>query len=224
MLRPAGPRISSMMPGPRSGGRYCCNSRSVASKLPISAPDADIRDTNSSIMSSTTSTSTVLSVDITSDSSRTSSSSSICQILPPYCSPSASISIAARFGPGIFSRALPACRAPRVAITLVMSVEFCACELAIRSLGGLAQPLANNGGGFVGISFGEFAHAVHRLGVDLALDLGDVDEIRRAGKQRLARRGFCRLRLRKSAGQGCHLLGSEDALDQRPHHHEHHHN
>src|SRR6185312_5766843 len=35
MLRPAGPRISSMMPTTRSGGRYCCNSRSVASKFPI---------------------------------------------------------------------------------------------------------------------------------------------------------------------------------------------
>ena len=45
------------------------------------------------------SASTVPSVDIAIDSSRTSSSSSSAQTLPPYCSPSASISIAARFGP-----------------------------------------------------------------------------------------------------------------------------
>ena len=68
-------------------------------EVPISAPDADIRETNSSSRSSTTSASTVPSVDIAIDSSRTSSSSSSAQTLPPYCSPSASISTAARFGP-----------------------------------------------------------------------------------------------------------------------------
>jgi hypothetical protein len=88
-----------MMPVTRSDGRYCCNSRSVASKVPISAPDADMRETNSSMRSSTTSASTVPSVDIWIDSSRTSSSSSWAQTLPPYCSPSASIRMAARFGP-----------------------------------------------------------------------------------------------------------------------------
>src|SRR5436853_593778 len=36
MLRPAGPRISSMMPTTRSGGRYWCSSRSVApGRLPL---------------------------------------------------------------------------------------------------------------------------------------------------------------------------------------------
>jgi len=48
-----------MMPLTRSGGRYRCSSRSVPSKVPMSAPDADIRDTNSSSRSSTTSASTV---------------------------------------------------------------------------------------------------------------------------------------------------------------------
>ncbi|MGY2938533.1 hypothetical protein ACVWZ6_008135 [Bradyrhizobium sp. GM6.1] len=75
----------------------------MASKLPISAPEADIRETNSSSMSSTVSTSTVPSVDISRESWRTSSSSSSDQILPPYCSPSASIRIAARFGPATAS-------------------------------------------------------------------------------------------------------------------------
>src|SRR5579864_6412324 len=64
MLRPAGPRISSMMPVTRSDGKYCCSRRSVASKVPISAPEADMRETNSSSMFSTTSASTVPSVDI----------------------------------------------------------------------------------------------------------------------------------------------------------------
>ena len=43
--------------------------------------------------------SAIPSVDIAIDSSRTSSSSSSDQTLPPYCSPSASIRMAARFGP-----------------------------------------------------------------------------------------------------------------------------
>src|SRR3954447_1215318 len=180
MLRPAGPRISSMIPVARSLGRYCCSNRSVASKLPISAPDADIRETNSSSRSSTTSASTLPSVDIASDNSRTSSSSSWDQTLPPYCSPSASIRIAARFGPlmgGVLSR-LP-WRWARVAMTLVISFEFWPCAMSLTSRWcGVTQPLTNNGGGFVGIAFGQFAHAMHRLGVELALNLGDVDQLR----------------------------------------------
>ena len=42
-----------MMPETRSTGRYCCSSRSVASKLPIRAPEADSRPTNSSSRLST---------------------------------------------------------------------------------------------------------------------------------------------------------------------------
>jgi hypothetical protein len=120
-----------MMPLTLSGGRYCWSSRSVASKLPISAPEADIRDTNSSSMSSTVSASTVPSVDITIDSSRTSSSSSSDQTLPPYCSPSASISIAARFGPGIVSFGLAPWRCARFEMTLVMSFALAVCGRAM---------------------------------------------------------------------------------------------
>jgi hypothetical protein len=97
----------------------------VASKFPISAPEADMRETNSSIRSSTTSASTVPSDDITTDSSRTSSSSSIDQILPPYCSPSASIMMAARFGPesgAVLAR--PLWRLASVATTPAMSLVF----------------------------------------------------------------------------------------------------
>ncbi|MGY3559801.1 hypothetical protein ACVWXP_003070 [Bradyrhizobium sp. USDA 4463] len=127
-----------MMPLTRSGGRYCCSSRSVASKLPISAPEADMRETNSSSMSSTVSTSTVPSVDISSESCRTSSSSSSDQILPPYCSPSASIRIAARRGPVSCSAPLPLARLPArwpsVEITLVMSFELAFCRDAAMSV------------------------------------------------------------------------------------------
>ena len=120
-----------MMPLTRSGVRYCCSSRSVASKFPISAPEADIRETNSSSRSSTTSASTLPSVDIASDNSRTSSSSSWDQTLPPYCSPSASIRIAARFGPlmGADLSRLP-WRWARVAMTLVISLEFWPCDMS----------------------------------------------------------------------------------------------
>lgn len=125
-----------MMPLTRSGARYCWSSRSVASKLPISAPEADMRETNSSSMSSTVSTSTVPSVDISSESWRTSSSSSSDQILPPYCSPSASIRIAARFGPATVSALAPVrlpARWPSVEITLVMSFELAFCKEAAMS-------------------------------------------------------------------------------------------
>ena len=71
------------------------------------------------------SASTVPSVDMWIDSSRTSSSSSSDQTLPPYCSPSASIRIAARFGPGSaspFGRLPWRCASEE--ITLVMSLAL----------------------------------------------------------------------------------------------------
>src|SRR5262249_35780384 len=212
----------------RSGGRYCCSSRSVASKLPISAPDADMRETNSSSMFSTVSASTVPSVDIASDSSRTSSSSSSDHTLPPYCSPSASISMAARRGPVTFSLGLPAWRAARPWITLVMSLALvftCGTAMSGR-LGGFTQPLTDNGDGFIGIAFGQFAHAMHRLGVNLALDLGDIDQMRGrvAGKQGLSGRRGDGVGLGRRRGDGVgerrHLLGRQHLLDQRAHHHE----
>src|SRR6266571_3822468 len=170
MLRPAGPRISSMMPVTRSAGRYSCSSRSVPSNVPISAPDADIRETNSSSRSSTTSASTVPSVDMWIDNSRTSSSSSNAQTLPPYCSPSASIRIAARFGPvGLTARQR---RDDGGDV-----VDVCGLRYGhVRSLDWFAEPLTDNGGGLVRISFGEFTDPMHGLRVDLALNLGDVDQ------------------------------------------------
>src|SRR3954462_8228957 len=180
MLRPAGPRISSMMPLARSLGRYCCSNRSVASKFPINAPDADIRDTNSSSRSSTTSASTVPRLDICNDSSRTSSSCSRAQTLPPYCSPSASIRIAARRGPLIGADlGRPFWRLASVATTLAMStLSFCVVCGTAMSVRGLRQPLAHDGSSLGRIALGELADAMHRLGVHLALHLGHVDHLR----------------------------------------------
>ena len=68
---------------------------------------------------------------------------------------------------------------------------------------------------------------MHRLGVDLALHLGDVDQLRGGvGKQILAVAvgvaavGQSRQRAALQRGD---LLGSQDAPDQRPDHHEQHH-
>src|SRR5437667_317856 len=80
-----------------------------------------------------------------------------------------------------------------------------------RSLGRYAEPLANNGSGLVRISFGEFTDAVHGLRVDLALNLGDVDQRGGAagGKQGLTGRAVSAVRTaigqrrrRAAAGQG----------------------
>ncbi len=93
----------------------------------------------------------------------------------------------------------------------------------------LRKPLTNNGSGFVRVSLGQFADAMHRLGVDLALNLGDVDHGRGGvgtGHQTLAGGGFAAVgqcRQRTFAGERGDHFGSEDAPDQRPDHHEQHH-
>src|SRR6185295_7926071 len=104
-------------------------------------------------------------------------------------------------------------------MTVVMSLAFVVCGTAMSALGGFAEPLANNGSGLVRISFRQFADPVYGLRVDLALDLGDVDQLggaAGAGDQRLAGSEFsC------AVGQGerrfgrCGNFGSQDALDQR---------
>src|SRR6476620_6400769 len=63
-------------------------------------------------------------------------------------------------------------------MTVVISLAFEVCGTAAMSaLGGFAEPLANNGSGLIRIAFGQFADPVHGLRVDLALDLGDVDQL-----------------------------------------------
>ena len=101
----------------------------------------------------------------------------------------------------------------------------------VRSLGGFAEPLANNGSGLVRIPFGQFADPVHGLRVDLALDLGDVDQLggaAGAGDQRLIGPEFSVWPIAldqggRRFGQGGNDFGSQDALDQRADHHEQHH-
>ncbi len=136
------------------------------------------------------SASMVPSDDITIESSRSSSSSSSAQILPPYCSPSASIRIAARSGP--VSLRPSACRlsagqggpdfavgrgrcalSPRLAVRSRMHVGF-SPVYAVASCS--HWRMIDNG--FVRVALGEVADLLHRLGVHLALHLGDVDHLR----------------------------------------------
>ena len=160
-----------------------------------------MRETNSSRRFSTCSASIVPMVDIKMEIWRSSSSSSMPQILAPCCSPSASSSTAARSGPrnwtlgrGAAVAAVPA----RLASALVMSRRAVSLSAFIvdavghgccRSGGGaFVEPLADDGNGLARILVGEFADLLYRLGVDLALDLGDVDHLR--GRAWLA--GACR--------------------------------
>src|SRR4029077_4723067 len=101
-----------------------------------------------------------------------------------------------------------------------MSLAFEVCGTAAMSaLGGLAQPLTDNGGGFVRISFGQFADPVHGLGVNLTLALGDVDQLGGAARyQRVAGRAGALGAMRAAVGQSGEFggrrdrVGREDAL------------
>ena len=183
MLRPAGPRISSMMLETRSAGRYWTSSRSVASKLPSSAPDAESRPTNSSIRLSTESASTVPMVDMTIESWRSSSSSSSFQTLSPCFSPSASISTAARSGPVSLRPGPPADLAAgerRDEIGDLVGLVGCFCGCCGHGScpeRGVLEPLADDRHGLVRIAFGELADLLHRLRVHLALHLRHVDHL-----------------------------------------------
>src|SRR3954462_8576937 len=121
-------------------------------------------------------------VDMTMDNSRSSSSSSIPQILPPYVSPSASISTAARSGPVSWRAAAVACacacRLASVATRAAMSLfgDLCAAAAMVqKSRCTIVQPLTDDGDGFIRIFVGQLAHLLHRLGMYLPLHLRDVD-------------------------------------------------
>src|ERR1051325_81639 len=161
----------------------------------MSAPVADSRETNSSSRPSTSSASMVPSVDMVMESWRSSSSSSRFHTLPPYCSPSASMSAAPRSGPESARFFCPDdWRLASAATMLSMSlVGWAGCaDIAVRSavqvggLGGLlVQPLADDGDGFVRVLVGEVADFLHRLGVHLALHLGDIDHLGGGARFRL---------------------------------------
>src|SRR5216683_7821787 len=109
-------------------------------------------------------------------------------------------------------------------MTVVMSLVFVVCGTAMSAPGGFAEPLTNNGRGFVWIALRQFADPVHGLGVDLALNLGDVDQRRCAagGNEGLTGRaafsalraavGQCRQRTLGARGND---FGGQDSLDQR---------
>src|SRR3984957_3081069 len=143
-----------------------------------------MRVTNSSSRFSTTSASIGPMPDMATESSRSSSSSSMPQILAPYCSPSASISTAARSRP--VSRRMPAGAGRLASVAMAPARSRCVSAVSFLSGAGgamavrsgcvrLGHPLADDGDGFARVLVGELADLLHRLGVDLALDLGDVD-------------------------------------------------
>src|SRR4051794_27757240 len=160
-----------------------------------------MRETNSSNRLSTEEASTVPMVDMTMDNSRNSSSSSMPQILPPYCSPKASISTAARSGP-VSCRAAAvacawACLLASVATSAAMSFEvcevcdFCAAAAMVQiSRCAVMQPLTDDRDGFIRVLVGKLAYFLHRLGMHLALHLGDVDHLGGVARYRLEVFGF----------------------------------
>src|ERR1700733_9484882 len=148
----------------------------------MGAPEADMRVTNSSSRFSTTSASIGPMPDMATESSRNSSSSSMPQILAPYCSPSASISTAARSRPVRGRLPVGAGRLASVDIAAARSrwasAGFFSGAFAIfkrSSCVGFIHPLADDGNGFARILVGELTHFLHRLSVHLALNLGDID-------------------------------------------------
>src|ERR1700720_2859741 len=148
----------------------------------MSAPEADMRVTNSSRRFSTTSASIAPMADMATESSRNSSSSSMPQILAPYCSPSASMSTAARSRPVRGRLPVGAGRLASVDIAAArsrwVSAEVFSAAFAIFERSdwvGFTHPLTDDGNGFARILVGDLTDLLHRLGVHLALNLGDID-------------------------------------------------
>src|ERR1700720_4273448 len=102
-------------------------------------------------------------------------------------------------------------------MTLVISWAFVVCGTAMsgRRLG---QPLTNNGSGLVRVSLGQFADAMDRLRMDLALNLGDVDHLRGGigtGNEALAGARVVAQRRQMFVRKRGDHFGSKNALDQR---------
>ena len=98
MVRPAGPRISSIRLSTLSPGMKRGQQRWVCSNEPMIAPAPDMPETNSTSRSSTTLAVTVPRPAMAWEISLISSSSSACQ-MPAWSSPSASSTTAAFSGP-----------------------------------------------------------------------------------------------------------------------------
>src|SRR6202034_150411 len=115
-------------------------------------------------------------------------SSSKLQILPPWCSPSASNRTAARSGPRSGRLGGAACVALPARLASALAISLCAASCCFESFlfgaamgllrgGAVVQPWTDDGNSFARIFVGELADLLHGLGVDLALDLGDVDHL-----------------------------------------------
>src|SRR5262249_2763442 len=157
---------------------------------------------------------------------RNSSSSSRFQTLEPYCSPSDSMRTAARSGPvSALAGALACdCRLANVATRFSVSDgPGAAVAMIAQSARGGVQPLTNDGECFLRVAFGELADLLHRLGVNLALDLGNVDHLRGGARRDFDGRIRCKDRGgRRSAGQELagfrrRRLRRDDAANKRAH-------
>ena len=92
------------------------------------------------------------------------------------------------------------------------------------------QPLTDDGNGFARILVGKVADLLHRLGVNLALDLGDVDHLGGLARLRASpprfpsaaavagAAGASARRRRRAMLRMRALVRREDAAHQRPHH------
>ena len=150
--------------------------------------------------------------------------------MPPYCSPSASISTAARSRP--LSCRLPVGAGRPASVDVAAARSRWASAAFLSGVGGMATDQAAYGSfihwrmmetASLRFSSGEFADLLHQLSVDLALNLGDVDLPRGlAGFDRL---GDCE-RIDQLAGRRCgNGLGfrRQHPPHQRPYHHQQNH-
>ena len=172
------------------------------------------------------------SVDMVIESWRSSSSSSRFHTLPPYCSPSASMNTAARSGPLrarclLGRRRLAARQRGDDALDFVVAIvrRLRPWRSRRRSCSHWRTMATVS----FGLRVGELADLLHRLGVDLALHLGDVDHL---GGRRSAWPGWSRPRRSAARPRGraapasasAHrLVRRDDAAHQRAHHQEQHH-
>src|SRR5215472_15233565 len=189
MVRPAGPRISSIRVSTLSAAMKPASSFWVCSNDPMIDPAPDMPETNSTISSSTTCAETLPSPAMAWDTSLISSSSR-CRQIASWSSPSDSRITAAFSGPDSrpastidFALAL---RGPRLIPRRSrrgyagQARERLLTGPALRCLGeggscGLMQPAAEDRDRLFGVLVHELGDRPHRGSLHLALDARDVD-------------------------------------------------
>ena len=153
MVRPAGPRISSMICDARSRGSAFCSSRSVLSKLPTRLPALPMLSAKSTQSRSTTSARTAPSCAIAAEMSLISSSCIMPNSRAHWSSPSASIRIAAFCAP----------LRPRILLGLARHQPF-SCTIQPRTMDRR----------LVRMLLDQIGEPADRRSAKLALDLGEV--------------------------------------------------